>query len=99
MPLALLDRGTGMQLNHPPAVDDLMQAPPPGIQRLALLGVIAVAIVHGGDVTFCVIEKLGDHQARGAKPGHVRCGGASQVVRREIGKLDDVAAALQGVID
>src|SRR5215210_5210125 len=51
----LLERGTAVEPNHLAAMDDLLQAPPPDIQRLALLGVIAVAIVHGGDAAFGVI--------------------------------------------
>jgi hypothetical protein len=43
---------------------------------LALLGVIAVAIVHGGDAALGMIENLGDHQARYSQAGQVRRGGA-----------------------
>lgn len=48
----------------------------PGIQGGALFGVVAVAVVDGGNTGLCVIEDFGDHQPGNARPGHKAGGGS-----------------------
>ena len=51
---------------------------------MALLGVVRMPVVYGGDAALDVVQDLRHHEARDAEAGETGCAGPTKIMRNEI---------------